>query len=234
MSSCPIATGALRRTRTISPPNTCSSIGNLYRGKYTHRRGTYVWPFIFRVPTCIDTRLSDHQRGSGYPVNQSLPSSMSYFGSFHCGVEYVLEARLIRPREEQNIVFSSDLYVSRSIIVRQLSGKPILELGDGRPDRVYNHDCRIRSFAGSLRNRAAALTRPTPQRAVYVAYQEVRLSLLVPKRFQCMSEDPIPLLVSVFRQFQGPSESDEPEDIDPAVSSVRVRCFAVWIVVNTG
>jgi hypothetical protein len=206
---------------------------NLYRGKYTHRRGTYVWPFVFQVPRCMDTRLSDHRRASGCSLNQSLPSSMSYFGSFHCGVEYVLEARLIRPRENQNIVFSSDLHVSRSITVRQPGEKPVLELEDGRADRVYNHDCRIRSFAGSLRNRAASLIRHNPQRVVNAASQEVRLSLLVPKRFQCMSEDPIPMFVSVFRQLQGLGESNDPEDMEAAVSSVRLRCFAAWIVVNT-
>lgn len=81
---------------------------NLYQGKWTHRKGKYMWPFAFRVPKAAAPRAVSpaspdffHQerpwRSDYNPGQHRLPPSFSHGGHFLCFVEYTLDANLLRP-----------------------------------------------------------------------------------------------------------------------------------------
>lgn len=209
---------------------------SLYHGQHAHRAGTYVWPFVFQLPDFTEPDVGRCRLDSGVTTCQRLPSSMNHYGSFHCGIEYVLEASHILPRKDHKTLPNNDLHVSRHIKVRQSGGAPCLEVDSERPYQVYNHDCRIRSSPRSLGTRFTSLIRQTPhssRRGSDAGFREIRISLLVPKRLESTSELPLPIFVSAFSEDQGQGENNEPQDMDHAQPIVHIRRFVAWIVVKT-
>ena len=83
---------------------------DIYTGECIHRKGTYAWPFAFRIPLFAAPRILP--RGSKEQFHQispwkgdatrdttmephPLPPSMMQGGRFICAVQYVLEAKLL-------------------------------------------------------------------------------------------------------------------------------------------
>ena len=88
----------------------------LYDGHYTHKEGTYTWPFSITVPTTIEKGLP-HEKWvarDGFadttdwkPHRQLLPASASLSGSrvgrcWQGDIEYTLEAILTSPNQAQS------------------------------------------------------------------------------------------------------------------------------------
>ena len=102
-------------------------------GKYTHKAGTYDWPFSFQIPTEVDksrTTWCDgdvFEPGMGYRGSQDvephyLPdttskSNGSSSNGWEAHVEYTLHADLQRPAEKQGIFRTGNLQCEKAVRV---------------------------------------------------------------------------------------------------------------------
>lgn len=222
----------------------------LYRGKYTHREGTYMWPFAFRIPTFAyptflpgpDGRGNFFERkppwrGTNYPEPHPLPPTLDYHGAFLCSVEYVLHATLVHPPNSY-IFFRNNLDVSKRILVQCTRAQRVLELPTGSPHHIRqrtfhiqplepttSHQRRILSSLGHAAKRAIS----SPD----IPQLSFTLSIFVPKVLEEKSDKPIPILLSVTHNRQRQGSQCSPEDVDVALPVIQVKHFALFVIVHT-
>jgi hypothetical protein len=222
----------------------------LYRGKYTHREGTYMWPFAFRIPTFAhptflpgpDGRGNFFERkapwrGTNYPEPHPLPPTLDYRGAFLCSVEYALHATLVRP--PNSYIFSrNNLDASKRILVQCARAQRALELPTGSLhhirqrtfhiqslERTTSHQRRILSSLGHAAKRAIS----SPE----IPQLSFTLSIFVPKVLEEKSDKPIPILISATHHRQRQGSQCGPEDVDVALPVIQVKHFALFIIVHT-
>jgi hypothetical protein len=222
----------------------------LYRGKYTHREGTYMWPFAFRIPTFAhptflpgpDGRGNFFERkapwrGTNYPEPHPLPPTLDYQGAFLCSVEYVLHATLVRPPNSY-ISLRNNLDVSKRILVQCARAQQALELPAGSLhhirqrtfhiqslERTTSHQRRILSSLGHAAKRAIN----SPE----IPQLSFTLSVFVPKVLEEKSDKPIPILISATHHRQRQGSQCGPEDVDVALPIIQVKHFALFVIVHT-
>jgi len=223
---------------------------NLYRGKYTHAKGTYEWPFVFRVPDIADSPLDgymglgdtfDHTspwRGSDAFDPHPLPPSMNHAGMFHCSVEYVLHATLIRP-PIIDIPFSYNIGVSKLIDVRYLPPPIDSNLGSEWSYRAYHHLIPFRpvEHPHSMKDRLISIIRDRKPSAVTGAAQSqpgIQICVLVPKAVEINADAPIPIHISATSLGSTePTASDNPAEVPFSASILKIKKFTISILIHT-
>ncbi|KIW86516.1 hypothetical protein Z517_01914 [Fonsecaea pedrosoi CBS 271.37] len=125
---------------------------SLHSGESIEDKGTYSWPFAFRIPLFAAPRaVAPGTTDSFYPmrpwkgdlarVAHPLPPSMKQSGKFICSIQYVLEATLVyRPPAANHLKRKgATLQASRSISVQSLDMTCRTRPGDDWPYSVHRH-----------------------------------------------------------------------------------------------
>jgi hypothetical protein len=222
----------------------------LYRGKYTHRKGTYIWPFAFQIPTFAhptslpspDGRGNFFEckapwRGTNYPEPHPLPPTLDYHGAFLCSVEYVLHATLVRPPNSY-IFFRNNLDVSKRISVQCSRAQRVLELPTGPLHHIRQRTFHIQSFERQTLHQRRILSSlgHAAKRAINspeIPQLSFTLSIFVPKVLEGKSDKPIPILISATHHPQRQGSQCSPEDVDVALPVIQVKHFALFVIVHT-
>lgn len=198
----------------------------LYRGKYTHSKGSYSWPFAFQIPELTDPPLPEYDKPpfSAKPPwrhsSHSLPPSMKVRGSFVCSVEYLLEAAHVHC---QNVVTGSltrTIKASREIHVKSLSE---VSTNDGCwPYTIFHQYLRLRPA-----NKLRALIKNQKSNKI-----SLRLCILVPKTLS-LDGSPVPLVVSAAFCGLQDHKTNIGEQIRSLAPTVGLKGFKIIIEVHT-
>jgi Arrestin (or S-antigen), N-terminal domain len=223
---------------------------NLYSGKYTHPKGTYVWPFVFRIPEFAHSNLDgytdmgdtfDHRppwRGSDNFDHHPLPPSMDHTGAFNCSVEYLLHATLIRPPKPY-IAFSNNVGVSKFIQVDCPPERIDPEAGNEWPYETYHRNFHIRCTdpSTSMKNRVVLMIRRSAQGSMEAAPRPklgIQLCVLVPKIVGTRPDTTIPILLSVTCLSKTGAKKDGCLAEVPFPSpTIRIKRFTISISTHT-
>ncbi|OQV01170.1 Arrestin or S-antigen, domain-containing protein [Cladophialophora immunda] len=182
---------------------------NLYQGKYTHRKGSYMWPFAFCIPLSAAPRAvapnstdffhAEHPWKNDRPLgSHPLPPSMSHGGRFHCSINYTLEATLAQPARTP-LSLNKTLTASKDVKVQPLPSQIDWDLGDDWPYSNYRHrlQCTIKdksepSPRGLWSHLGDGLrgTKSNDRKRL-----EICISVRVPKR-AFLTEQPLSLIIS--------------------------------------
>jgi hypothetical protein len=223
---------------------------NLYSGKYTHPKGTYVWPFVFRIPGFAHSNLDgytdmgdafDHRppwRGSDAFGHHPLPPSMDHTGAFNCSVEYLLHATLIRPPESR-FAFSNNVGISKSIQVECPPERIDSEDGSEWPYETYHHNFQIRCVnpSTSMKNRVILMIRRSAQSPVEATPRPklgIQLCVLVPKIVGTRPDTTIPILLSATCLGMTGAKKDEClADVQFPSPTITIKRFTISISAHT-
>ncbi|KAL6247957.1 hypothetical protein RBB50_005305 [Rhinocladiella similis] len=188
---------------------------SLYNGGGIQRKGTYAWPFAFRVPLFAAPRIlpsgSKDLFKSTVPWRgdlvvdkrpQPLPPSMIHTGRFLCSVHYFLEATLVqRPAETQGGKNkSTKVQTSRAIPVQSLDmapGERALHGGDW-PYVVHRRKMRCTS-TGACLHTALRHIPFLPMKALGLSQEgerELCFSVLLPQKIDSGEQSPLSIPVS--------------------------------------
>ncbi|OAP55146.1 hypothetical protein AYL99_10846 [Fonsecaea erecta] len=183
---------------------------NLYRGKYTHRKGSYMWPFAFCIPLAAAPRAvapnstdffhAEHPWKNDRPLgSHPLPPSMSHGGRFHCSINYTLEATLAQPARTP-LSSSKTLTASKEVRVQPLPSQVDWDSEGDWPYSNYRH--RLQYIMKDVSES------PSPRGLLsHVSHGfwgkksddrkrlEICISVRVPKRV-LLTEQPLSLIVS--------------------------------------
>ncbi|KIW94550.1 uncharacterized protein Z519_04526 [Cladophialophora bantiana CBS 173.52] len=213
---------------------------NLYQGKYTHRKGSYMWPFAFCIPISAAPRAvapnstdffhPEHPWKNDRPLGfHPLPPSMSHGGRFHCSINYTLEATLAQPARTP-ISLNKTLTASKEVQVQPLPHQTELDIGDDWPYTNYRHklQCNIKNVSGACsRGILSSLGRCI--RGVKAEDRknlEIYISVRVPKRI-LLTEQPLSLIVSA--SAHSIAKGSQPESV-PLGNHLTVKRFklSLW------
>jgi Arrestin (or S-antigen), N-terminal domain len=237
---------AISRTDYRSCGHLFSQHLTLYRGKYTHREGTYMWPFAFRIPTFVhptslpgpDGRGNFFEckapwRGTNHPEPHPLPPTLDYHGAFLCSVEYVLHATLVRPPNSY-IFFRNNLDVSKRILVQCARA----QRPTGPLYHIRQRTFHIQSFERQTLHQRRILSSLSHavKRAINsseIPQLSFTLSIFVPKVLEGKSDKPIPILISATHHRQHQGSQCSPEDVDVALPVIQVKHFALFVIIHT-
>lgn len=146
------------RTDYVSKSYLFSRHLDLYSGECIQHKGTYAWPFAFRIPLFAAPRAvppgskdmfhpKHPWKGDHALVAHPLPPSMKQGGKFVCAVQYDLEATLVhRPPATNHLKRKGNrLQASRTISVQNLDMTCRTQLGDDWPYTIHRHAmcCRL-------------------------------------------------------------------------------------------
>jgi hypothetical protein len=217
----------------------------LYRGKYTHHKGTYAWPFSFRIPQYATPRMGSpcsravFQRmapwkGDLGPEPHPLPPSMSFGGNFSCSVEYALQATLDQPPGNP-ISMNKNLGFLKTIKVRSLALPPSIESEGDWPYLKYRHKVRCPLLTPNLTtaNRILSKLGHGTLRSPDV---ELRISVLLPKAIEVKAQSALSILVSASAHVSTDiirSPHFESEHTHAVHSRLTIRSFKVSLVQHT-
>ncbi|KAJ9636473.1 hypothetical protein H2204_005306 [Knufia peltigerae] len=125
---------------------------NLYSGERIEYKGTYSWPFAFRIPRFAAPRaVPPGSKDSFYPIRpwkgdaalvaHPLPPSMKQSGKFICSIQYSLDATLVYQAPAANHIKrkGAKLEASRSISVQSLDMTCCTQPADDWPYIVHRH-----------------------------------------------------------------------------------------------
>jgi hypothetical protein len=223
---------------------------NLYSGKYTHPKGTYVWPFVFRIPEFAHSNLDGYTdmgdtfddrppwRGSGAFDHHPLPPSMDHTGAFNCSVEYLLHATLIRP-PKPHIAFSNNVGISKFIQVECPPAPIDSEAGDEWPYETYHHNFQIRCVnpSTSMKNRVILMIRRSTQSSMEAARRPkigIQLCVLVPKIVATRPDTTIPILLSATcLGMTGAKKDGCLADVQFPSPTITIKRFTISISTHT-
>ncbi|KAK5188005.1 hypothetical protein LTR92_011793, partial [Exophiala xenobiotica] len=140
------------RTDYVSKSYLFSRHLDLYRGEGIQHRGTYAWPFAFRIPLFAAPRaVPPGSKESFYPKHpwkgdlalsaHPLPPSMNQNGKFVCTVQYGLEATLVHSpaATTQAKSRSEKKQASRIVPVESLDMSSNTHSGDDWPYTIHRH-----------------------------------------------------------------------------------------------
>ena len=224
---------------------------NLYQGKYTHRKGSYMWPFAFQIPLVAATRAlpsgSKDYFQPEYPwkydhsvEHHSLPPTMVHSGPFICTVEYRLQATLTQSCRTSRTLATMSLAKSQSIIkhvtVQSLAEQQELDGSRDWPYSKYRHNVtctpsgsrrtilqRLRSVVGGSQRRLKSIILPK---------MELHISVLMPKRI--ILKDRTALSVIVAASSHPTKASDSPNETSAnnqlRYTSLMIRSFKLSLV----
>lgn len=127
---------------------------NLYQGKWTHRKGTYMWPFVFSMPSSAAPRtMSPESPGFFHPERpwksdsngelHPLPPSFSHGSRFICAVEYTLRATLQRP-DRTSISPCKTLSATKAVKVQAFKQESNGDLHSDTHCATYRHTIPFR------------------------------------------------------------------------------------------
>lgn len=182
----------------------------LYQGKYTHRKGSYMWPFAFYIPLSASPRAGPF--GSNdffcpeYPWKNDnsvelhpLPPSMSESGRFLCAVEYMLQATLSRPRRNP-IPLSKNISTVKQVQVQPFTRKLDLNVSGDWPYANYRHNvqCALGNRSRTLPARlwSSLCERRRRFKRLSTPKVELHVSVLMPKKLILKEQVALSVLVA--------------------------------------
>ncbi|KIX08047.1 uncharacterized protein Z518_02702 [Rhinocladiella mackenziei CBS 650.93] len=182
---------------------------SLYQGKYTHHKGTYAWPFAFRIPLFAAPRaiapgskeLFERRppwKGDRGPEPHPLPPSMFYRGRFTSSVEYVLQAILAQPSASP-MALNKNLIALKTIPVHTLAISPTLSSEDDWPYINHRHvvKCPLASASQTVTSRIFSKFYRGKGNVPEV---ELWLCVLLPKKIEIKAQAALSILVSATAQ----------------------------------
>ncbi|ETI20148.1 hypothetical protein G647_08182 [Cladophialophora carrionii CBS 160.54] len=217
----------------------------LYEGQYTHKAGTFSWPFEFVVPEQADPasilagekwKPKDHFRGTADVNDLELTLPASCYHSRHmfgrhaeCFIEYVLDVTLVEPEGLHHIRGPQSKVSTRPIIFHPLSTpEPIQNYNFVTDQRLFTISTLklLPEHAGTslgLRDRARSIF----QRDSLPKFS-FSLAVQAPSIIQLMHPDPIPFLITAT-----PDLSPGLTTIDTSTSLPTVTLKAAKIELKT-
>ena len=222
---------------------------NLYEGKYTHRKGTYMWPFAFRIPDfaaprtlhsdSLDFFQAKHPWKSDYrSETHPLPPSMYHSGPFHCSVEYLLRATLPRSCTSR-IALSRTISAVKAVQIRTPSREPDLRVEGDLPYASYRHTIRytLPSSSRMIKNRLCwrlgGIRKRLKQEAMPKV--ELRVSVLMPKKMILQEDATLSVLVAANALATTPENAtiEGSEDIRILQENLFIKSFKVSLLQHT-
>ncbi|KIX07096.1 uncharacterized protein Z518_05073 [Rhinocladiella mackenziei CBS 650.93] len=222
---------------------------SLYQGKYTHRKGSYMWPFAFRIPLYAAPRaLPSGSRDffgperpwkNDYSVElHPLPPSMSHRGPFICSVEYMLHATLAGPSRGP-ISLNKTLSAMERVRIQNLPSQKDLDVsGDGLYiNYQHNLRCTLDNFPRIIPKLLCSILCEGRRRFKSITPPEVelRMSVWIPKRIILNGQVTLSVLVAMTSRSTGPDNATKRnlsnDHVQP--TNLRIRSFKLSLFQHT-
>ncbi|KAK5355048.1 hypothetical protein LTR11_011844 [Exophiala xenobiotica] len=182
---------------------------DLYSGDCIQHKGTYAWPFVFRIPLFAAPRnVTPGSKEMFYPKHpwkcdlgldaHPLPPSMVQTGGFVCSVQYVLEATLVQrpPTTNHPKIKGKEVRASQKISVQNLDMPSRIVSGGDWPYFIHRHTMPLSSSESSHRSVHRLL--PIFSRKGLDPSSEAKLcfSVLLPKKLEIKEQQALSIAVS--------------------------------------
>ena len=233
---------ALSRTDYASEAYLFSQNLDVFTGVFLHRKGTYAWPFAFRIPLFAAPRMLPRGskelfsemppwKGDASRQPHPLPPSMTQEGKFACSVQYVLEATTLQRTTptEGRVPKSKEIHAYQQIAVQNLDMSFITSRGFDRPYTISRHvlKCPHPTSTGRSKVVSRLLAAIAKKDSTPRIDPELRLSILLPKKFELTEGSKLSILMSaaIYEPpatiSPDPSTAESPSHLE--ISSFKIR-----------